>query len=862
MVELIHFNRKEFLEGEGLQERVGLRGRNMLELAQLDLPIVPGFLVESKDLLAGLKDKLTIADLQVVVSQIESISKKSFGKRENPLLFKAVVSASIQIGTIRSIHAVGLNDESVQGVAAACGDDFAYGEYRILMEEIGSRFLKKKKSDFKDIVEANSGASEKEICALYREKVVPDFPQDAYEQLRLSLAELAAQYMDDPMNEGIEAGLLVQMMVYGNYGEQSYNGRCFSRDIVTGRPELTGGFGKNEFDTPDDKTTPIGSLAPEYLAELKEAARKLEEKFLDIRQIKFVIEQKTFWLVEQNPVDAKSTRAEIRTLLDLKAKNLISAGKMVSSVPAAQLRGLLLPIINHQTTASMPKVVGGIAGSPGAAVGRVAFSTPALLAEYKRCTLQGINASLILVMPHTDAEDVEAIELGVATIASVGGYASHAPVVSRSLRKPCLLFSDIQYHEGYIIMGGQRINEFDTISMEVPTHIEPTVWLGEADLVPPDTSENGLEDFMAEVSKLPTALKVYGNAENLTDIKTAIRLGAEGIGQFPMDCLLKKPDTLAIFREALLVVDPEARKNALAEVEKCLEKDVLEIFNILEGRHIVFRLLNHPLNEFLPHSSEDKETTFAALASKHPDTNSEEFGNRASQLRNINPMMGLRGSRIAINYPDLYATQVRGIFKAAEKYSEGGKKPLDLELSVPAVMSDAEMRFIRYGRNIESTTIPGIETIGHEIFQSNGDGIKMKYSVGASIELPAAAIMAGHLAKQSDFFSMDINMLTQTTNGMSMDDINLFLPSYTQYDILEADPFLVLSLPVKELIFTAIQYGRMIRPDLRVGLSGDSVSDAANMEFAHETKLDFVTCSPYGVPVAKLSAVQKALKEG
>lgn len=860
MVDLIHFNQNEFTGGDDLQERVGLRGRNMLELAQLKLPIAPGLLLESKDMVNGLKEKLTVDDIKKTVEKIESLTGKTFGGKSQPLLFKVVVSPSIQIGSIRSVHAVGLNDESAEGFASAVGEEFAYGEYKILLEELGTRFLGKKKADFTAVKDEDPRASNKEICKKFREKVVPEFPQDACEQLRLVLAEMSFQYLDDPMNEGIEAGLMVQMMVYGNYGENSYNGKCYSRDIVTGKGDLNGYFGHNEFDTPDSKAERIAKLADKYLAELKDAAGKLEEKFLDIRQIKFVIEEGKFWLVEQDPVDGKSTQAEVQTLLDLNSKGLITDKKLISSIPPAQLRDLLHPIINHETTREMPKVVGGIAGSPGAAVGRVAFNTKTLLSEYKRCTLMGIDSSLILIMPHTDAEDVEAIELGVGVVASVGGYASHAPVVSRSLRKPCLLYSDIEYHEGYIIMGGQRINELDTISMEVPTYTDPTVWVGKADLVPPDTAENGLEKFMAAVSKVECDLKVYGIAQNTKDISTALRLGAEGIGMFALDVLLKSPQTLETFREALLVGDPESRAKALGSVEELLGKDLVEIFKLVEGKKIGFRLLDDPLNEFLPHEPEEQKTTFANLAKKYPNTLAEEFQTRASQLRNINPTMGLRGARIAISYPDLYQMQVSAIFKAVQKHLDQGGKPVDLDLMVPAVMGDAEMRFIRHGRNIESTTIRGVHAIERDVFKTNGKP-PFSYRVGASIELPAAALSAGHISKQSDYFSIDINMLTQTTNGMSTEDINLFLPSYTQYDILKDNPFQILSLPVKELIDTAVHFGKMTRPDLKIGLCGDNASDPANMDFAHKSALNFVTCTPYGVPIAKLAAVQQVLNK-
>lgn len=861
MADLIYFSQTEFTDSDGLQERFGLRGRNIMQLAQLKAPIAPGFLIDSDSIQAGLKAGLKIDDLKKIIEKMEKETGKTYSRPENPLLFKAVISPSIQIGTVRSVHTIGINDEVAEGLAKYCGEDFAFHEYNLFMESMGSRFLGKKASDFKAVKDANPKISEKELTKLYREKVVPDFPQDGFEQLHLVLSSLGENYKEDPMNEGIEAGIMTQMMVYGNYGENSYSGSVYSRNIVTGESDLSGYFGHNKFDTYVDNSTDIKKIDKKHLDQLQATSTQLEENFLDIRQIKFVIEEGQFWLIDQTPVEAKSTQAEIRTLLDLHKKGLIDDKKIVKSVPPSQLQDLLHPIIDHSSTGAMPKVVGGLAGSPGAAVGRVAFSTKALLAEYRRCSLMGVNSDLILIMAHTDAEDVEGIEMGVAVIASEGGYASHAPVVARSLRTPCLLFEDIEFKDGHAFMGGNKINEFDYISIEVPTYTDPTVWLGSAKLVYPDTSENGLEEFIHTLDKIPMNIKVLGNASSLEDIKVAIRLGAGGIGEFSMDTLIKAPNTLEAFREALLMSEPDLRKKALGEVRKHLEKDVLEVYKLVDGRKITMKMLNSPLTEFLPHSPEEQKEVYSKFSEKHKGTTVENFKDRASQLRNINPIMGQRGSRVAISHPDLYEVQSQAIFAAALKYSNGGKNPLDLDVLVPAIMGDAEMRFIRHGRNIESRTIPGIHTVEKEmVAESDTEKLPFRYRVGAVIEVPAAALMAGHISKQSDFFILDINMLTQTTNGMSTDDINMFLPSYTQYDILKDNPFQVLSMPVKELISATVHFGKMTRPDLGIGISGDHASDPVNVEFAMRSKLDFITCSPFGVPIAKLAVAQHMLK--
>ena len=409
MAELIHFNQDETVEGDDLQERFGLRGRNMVQLAALKTPIAPGFLIDSSNLASGdLEEQLSIRDLETAVKKIENQTGKTFNAPDRPLLFKVVISPSIQIGSVRSVHTIGISDEVAAGFAKYCGDEFAYHEYCRFMEEVSTRFLGKKEGDFKAVVDANPKASHKDLCALYRKDVVPDFPQNGYEQLRLVLTSTAHRYLEDPMNEDIEAGLLVQMMVYGNFGDNSYNGSFYTRDIVTGESKLTGHFGHNEFDTPQEQAEDIAKMKPEYLKQLQQVATQLEEKYLDIRQIKFVVEDGVVWMVEQNPVDAKSTQAEVRTLLDLFAKDLVTKEKITTTIPPTQLQDLLHPVIDHKTTEGMVQITGGLAGSPGAAVGRVCFSTPKLLSEFRRTSLAGLNSDLILVMPHTDAEDVEA----------------------------------------------------------------------------------------------------------------------------------------------------------------------------------------------------------------------------------------------------------------------------------------------------------------------------------------------------------------------------------------------------------------------------------------------------------------------
>ncbi|MDH4120920.1 MAG: PEP-utilizing enzyme [Deltaproteobacteria bacterium] len=860
MAQLIEFNKDVYLEGTDLQERFGLRGRNVMQLAQLKAPIAPGFMIDSSTLTGGKVKNLTRAEIEKAVKKIESLTGKTFNKADRPMFFKVVISPSIQIGSLRSVHTVGISDVTVQGFAKYSGESFAYDEYRHYLESYGSRFMGVSSSEFKKIKDENPKASPKEICALYRDKVVPGFPQDGYDQLLTVLTNLAEQYLSDEMNEGIEAGVLIQMMVYGNFGKNSYSGSYFTRNIVTGEAQLTGYFARNQFDSRPDTGEDINKIGPKHLKVLKDFATQLEEKFLDIRQVKFTIEEDRLWVIEQDPVDTKSTQAEVRTFLDLHKKGLITRKKLVEAIPPAQIQDLLHPVIDVKSTRSMVKLVGGIAGSPGAAVGRVAFSTEKLMKEYHRCTLAGINSNLILVRPHTDAEDVQSIEVGRAVIASVGGYASHAPVVARSLRKPCLVKENIEYKKDHILVEGHRINEFDVVSLEVPTYTDPSMWIGEAKMVYPDTAQNGLEEYIGEVGEFVKDFQVMAIAESDRDIEVALSLGATGIGLLSMDGMLNHEATHDSFVEALLTKEPEQRKKSLKNVEGKLIKRIVEIFKRVGGRKIIFLMQDKPLYEFLPHSEKEMEEVYGKISGKM-GVSLSELKARAGQLRNINPMMGLRGSRIAISYPDLYEMQFEAILRAAMQYSDGKAGKVNFDLMVPAVMTDAEMRFIRTGRNIEGIIIRGFLGVESDLLEEwKMTSLPFQYKIGAMIELPAAALMAGHMAKQSEFFSIGTHTLTQTTNGMSHDDINMFLPSYTQYDILRDNPFQILSSPVKHLIAMAKDFGKVTRPDIQVGLCGSHASDPLNIKFAFEANLNFVTCNPYGVPIAKLAVAQIVAK--
>ena len=856
----MHFSQDEYQEGEFLHDIIGFRGKNIMQLASLKAPIAPGFIFPSEAIWKGqIEKELSIGMLKSAVGKIEKRTGKTFNSADNPLLFKVLLSPSIQIGTMPSIHALGLNDKVVEGFAKRCGEEFSYGEYFFLMRAIGTRFMGKNRDDFQKLKESHSGSA-KYLCELCREKLMPDFPQDAYEQLHLVLNCMSKGYTEDEMNEDIEVGLIVQMMVYGNMGENSYNGFLFSRDIVTGEAQIQGHFGHNEFDTVPEQGRPIAEIDKKYFDKLKVLVCQLEELFLDLRQIKFIIEEDTVWLLEQSPVDGKSTRAEIRTLLDLHAKGLINKEKLANSVPPNQIKDLLHSVIDYGSTGGMETVEGGITGSPGAVVGYVCFSTPKLVAEHRRLSLSGKKPNLILVMPHTNAADVEGIELGIGVVASVGGYSSHAPVVSRSLRKPCVLFPDIEHHDSHVVIGGRRVNEMDIISIEAPTYTNPTIWFGEAKLVFPNTAENGLEEYVKTVSDLSGDFCVTGLMHRLSDVDEALRLGAEGIGMCPIDEVIKQSDSLSPFQDMLMLMHhAEHFSKAEERFKESIQPEWEKLLIKLDGRRLLVRLLEGPLTNFFPYEQDKREKIMGRIVKDYAGVDLEELHALFNQMRSVSPMMGMRGSRVGLNYPHLYVSQLRALLQAAYEVSKQRKVWLDV--CVPGVMGDSEIRFLRYGRNIESTVVKGMHhMVEHLLEKWKLDELPFDFRVGASIEMPAAAMMAGHLAKQSDFFLVDALMLTQNTIGVDLEDLNTFLPAFTQYDIFKENPFEILAPPVKQLLAMVIHLGRLTRPDLEIGICGNNIYDPRNIDFAFNADVHFVATNPHGVPVARLAAAQQMLK--
>jgi len=860
MENIIYFNKDLKEIDEKVRSKLGIRGRRAVDLAVMGLPIAPGFIIDA-ELTKKLPNINVKQILKSYIEKLEKDTKKKFGDPTKPLLLKAVLSSDLNVPFFPSVHNIGLNDKTVEGFSKYTGADFAYGEYRFLLNKIGTKIYDLKEEDFEAFEgkgqKKKSAAEMKDAVEKYKKFLGDKFSDDVYDQLGLILKGAAARYCDSDIDVDNSLSIMVQVMVYGNYGQNSYSGNYYTRNIITGDPELQGEFLQNEFDVDRGKTKDISKIEKKYFDKYVEIAKKIEENFKEIREIKFTIEEGDFWLVEQRDVEDKSTQSHVKTLLDLCKRGVITQEYLVEHIKPGQLNELLHPIIDSRTIKGIKEIKGGIAGSTGAAIGRVFFSTPRLLEEYKRAIMQGGDTKLILVMPASYAEDVKAIEVAQGVITSEGGFSSHAPVVARSLGKVAMVQPEMKIRGTSFTIAGKTVSEGDYVSLNVPYYEAPTIYLGKVGLIEPNFKENGLLDFLKVVENFIGDFNVRANGDQPKDARVAKDFNADGIGLCRTEHMFFEEKRIMKFREMILAETEEERRKVLNALRPMQRSDFYELFKIMVGHPVTIRLLDAPLHEFLPRTDESLKEFTKYMQTKSKMKPSEIIA-RCEELGEMNPMLGHRGCRVAVTYPEIYEMQCRAIFEAACMLKKEG---IDVhpEIMIPIVMSQQEIKFIKNGKKIEGKIVKGIRDIKDEVLEEYGiDDID--YSVGTMIELPAAALGAGSIAQYAEFFSFGTNDLTQTTYGLSRDDINSFFPDYSLYDLIKDNPFKVLGEQVKELIDIASVRGRLTRPDLKLGLCGEHGADPTNIEFCMNVGLNYVSCSPYSIPLAKLAIAQQNLK--
>ena len=862
MANIIYFNKESKSVDDKTLNKIGIRGRRAVELASMGLPIVPGFIIDSE-----LTLKLSSVNIkeQIVsyISQIEKETGKKFGDKKKPLMLKLVISSDLNVPFFPSIHNIGMNSDTVEAFGTFTGKEFAYGEYLFLLRNLAKKVYDVKEEDIKKI-ETTLGKKpgvEQMIKAidLYKKEFGESFSDDVFDQLILIMKKAAEKYCDSEIDVDNTLSIMIQAMVYGNFGQTSYSGNYFTRNIVTGDSEIQGDFLRNEFDFTGGKALEIKKIDKKYYDKFTQIAKKIEENFNEIRNIKFTIEEGDFWLVEQREVDEKSTQAQIKTLLDLNHNKKITDDFLINSIKPGQLNELLHPVIDPRTIKTIKSIKGGIAGSTGAAIGRVFFSTPKLLEEYKKAIMHGGDTNLILILVSSYAEDVKAIEVAQGVVTCEGGFSSHAPVVARSLGKVAMVQPDMKIKGTSFTLAGKTVNEGDYISINVPYYDDPTLYLGKVELIEPDFKKNGLFDFLEIVEKYIKDFNVRSNADQGRDAVLSKDFKADGIGLCRTEHMFFNEKRIMKFREMIIADDEKERLKALEALKPMQRSDFYELFKTMAGKPVTIRLLDAPLHEFLPRSADSMKEFVKYVQTKKKTIKAADIQARCEELAEMNPMLGHRGCRVAVTYPEIYEMQCRAIFEAACMLKKEGIEVAP-EIMIPIVMSEQEIKFLKNGKKIEGKEVKGIRDIKDEVLEEYGIS-DLHYEVGTMIELPAAALSSGSIAEYAEFFSFGTNDLTQTTYGLSRDDSNSFFPDYSLYDLIKNNPFKVLGEPVKELISISAVRGRLTRPDIKMGLCGEHGANPDNIAFCIEAGLNYVSCSPYAIPLAKLGIAQYNLNK-
>jgi pyruvate,orthophosphate dikinase len=885
----IHFfSQKDIIPQKVKPELLGIRGRQANEFAELGFPILPGMILDT-EIASDINPKEIKKDVFDLLGKCAKIVGKKFGDIENPLLLKVVVSSNLAITTYPTLHNFGLVRPTIDGFAKWVGADFAANEVLFLIhgmmmieerikeledkpkekEEISARIkLLKRMLGMKGPSNELHGDDDKtplpkkKTAAAYMDEYEKYFPKgffdDAESQLLLTLSEISRMLKIDEQNDN-DTALLIQPMVYGNYGKDSCSGNFFSRNVVTGDKKLQGKYYTGKFNELGETGHEINKIDPAHLKELEKIAWTLEDKFKEIRQVRFTVENGKLWLIEQRLVDQKSTQSDLKLLLDLKNRKIVDATYVVKAIDPIRLNEILHPVINAASIKGFKSWKGGIAGAPGAAIGRVYFSTDALLDAKRTAIQQGADGRFILVLESSFAEDVKAIEVSTGVLTAEGGYSAHASVVARQYGKVSLVSPILKIKGKKATIGDLSFSEGDYITIDVPFHGQSAVYLGIADLIEPNPKESGLLEFIGISKSFLKKFHVRCNADTPKDALLSLSFGADGVGLCRTEHMFFKEDRINVFRDMLLSDDKKERQKVLDKLQVMQREDFYGIMKVMAGREVTIRLLDSPLHEFMPHNPDELAAYISHVAKvKKTKPSKADIVAKIEALHEFNPMLGHRGCRIAVSYPEIYAMQVKAIFQAAYKL-RAEKIDAQPEIMVPIVMNMSELKLIAYGKKIEGSNYLGIVDI-EEALRKELKAKVVDYKIGTMIELPAAALSAGEIAKYGRFFSFGTNDLTQTTLGISRDDFTTFMPDYTLFDLINGNPFSTLDDRVKELISIATHRGRLTRPDLFIGLCGEHGANPDNVRFCMDTGLDYVSCSPYSVPIALLAVAQAEIE--
>ena len=870
----------------GDRNLLGGKGANLAEMCNLGLPVPPGLTIvtsacnhyyeNGRTLPEGLKDQVRDG-----IRLMEATTGRAFGDTTKPLLLSVRSGARASMpGMMDTVLNLGLNDRTVEALGHDAGDArFAWDSYRRFIQMYGDVVMGLDHEVFEEILEDEKGRLGHEqdtelsavewqhVIARYKqvieEELGEEFPQDPEVQLWGAIGAVFASWMNAravtyrtlhniPAVWGTAVN--VQAMVFGNLGNSSATGVAFTRNPSTGENKLYGEFLVNAqgedvvagIRTPQNITEEarlasgsdrpsLEKLMPEAFAEFRGICERLEHHYRDMQDLEFTIERGKLWML-QTRSGKRTAKAALKIAVDMATEGMISEGEAVSRIDPASLDQLLHPTIDPRARRDV--IGSGLPASPGAATGEIVFtSEEAVKAEEE-------GRKVILVRIETSPEDIHGMHAAEGILTTRGGMTSHAAVVARGMGKPCVSGAGtlrVDLRNELLVAQGLTLRKGDVITIDGSSG---QVLKGEIPMLQPELSG----DFgrIMEWADRTRRMKVRTNAETPADARAARSFGAEGIGLCRTEHMFFEGARINVMREMILAEDEAGRRAALAKLLPMQRSDFAELFEIMHGLPVTIRLLDPPLHEFLPKSDEEIAEVAAALA-----IDEAVLRRRVDTLHEFNPMLGHRGCRLAISYPEIAEMQARAIFEAATEAAKATGAAVVPEIMVPLVGLKAELDYVK----------ARIEAVARAVIAESG--MPIDYLVGTMIELPRAALRAHVIAESAEFFSFGTNDLTQTTFGISRDDASAFLSTYIQKGIVEQDPFVQLDFDgVGELIRIAAERGRQTRSDLKLGICGEHGGDPASIRFCEDAGLDYVSCSPFRVPIARLAAAQAAFSGG
>ncbi|THG39886.1 pyruvate, phosphate dikinase [Sphingomonas olei] len=872
--------------GSGDKNLLGGKGANLAEMASIGLPVPPGFTISTAMCTRYYEEGETFpdsvrAEVAQGIAHIEAITGKTFGDATDPLLVSVRSGARVSMpGMMDTVLNLGLNDQTVEGLASASGDErFAWDSYRRFIQMYSDVVLGLDHGAFEEALEiakedkgftldtelsaADLKALVAEFKGLVEQQQGKPFPQDVHDQLWGAIGAVFGSWQSDrakvyrrlndiPGSWGTAVN--VQAMVFGNMGDTSATGVAFTRDPSTGHNAYYGEFLINA----QGEDVVAGIRTPQYLtkAAREEAGAKplsmeealpaaytelaavfdqLERHYRDMQDIEFTVQQGKLWML-QTRSGKRTAKAALKIAVDMAAEGLITREEAIARVDPQALDQLLHPTLDPE--AARDVLTKGLPASPGAASGAAVFTADAA----EKWAADG--KAVILVRTETSPEDIHGMHAAKGILTARGGMTSHAAVVARGMGRPCVSGAgalSIDAKAKIARVGGREVKEGDLLTIDGATG---EVMAGEVATIQPELA--GDFGTLMEWADAVRRLKVRANAETPLDCRTARDFGAEGVGLCRTEHMFLEADRVTAVRQMILAEDEAGRRAALEKLLPEQRSDFAEIFEVMAGLPVTVRLLDPPLHEFLPH----EEAEFSEVA-KAAGVDVDVLKRRAAELHEFNPMLGHRGCRLGVTYPEIYEMQARAIFEAAlDVADKSGEAPIP-EIMIPLVATKRELELMK----------AVVDRTAKAVFEERGKTVE--YLVGTMIELPRAALRAGEIAEAGEFFSFGTNDLTQTTLGVSRDDAGRFLGSYVEQGIYPKDPFVSIDVEgVGELISLAAERGRATKPNLKLGICGEHGGDPASIAFCESVGLDYVSASPYRVPIARLAAAQAALKSG